>query len=389
MIVETDLLQQRFKETRKWSQRICQPLQTEDFVVQPIDFVSPPKWHLAHTTWFFEEFVLKNSREDYQVFDEQFSFLFNSYYESVGEHWIRSNRGNLSRPSVNQIKAYRQYVNQAMENLFKDEISREVRTVIEIGINHEQQHQELLLTDIKYILGNNPLFPVYDEAFEENPLQNFKSNWISVEEGIYEIGVPAKSQEFSYDNERDRHKVYLQDYSISNKLVTNREYLEFMKDGGYNQVLCWHSDAQAWLEQNQIQKPLYWYKIKDEWHQYTLAGLEKLDLDAPLSHISYYEAFAFAQWKGCRLPTEAEWEVAQEKFEWGSRWEFTESAYLPYPNYRKPEGAIGEYNGKFMVNQKVLRGASVATPKHHSRPTYRNFFHPDMRWQFFGIRLAK
>lgn len=389
MLIKTDILKEKFIKTRKHSEWICKFLAVEDFVVQPIDFVSPPKWHLAHTTWFFEEFVLKKNKDNYQLFDENFAYLFNSYYESVGNHWIRSDRGNLSRPSVQRIKEYRNYVTQAVEDFFKTDISEELLKIIEIGINHEQQHQELLLTDIKYILGNNPLFPVYNKDFKENPIQDFPQKWITVEEGVYEIGLEKNAEGFRYDNEMGKHKVYLQEYTISNKLITNEEYLKFMNSGGYENVLLWHSDAWAWLEKTKIKKPLYWYKIKGEWFQYTLSGIQKLDLKAPLAHISYYEAFAFAQWKGMRLPTEAEWEIAQDKFEWGSRWEYTESAYLPYPNYEKPKGAIGEYNGKFMVNQKALRGASVATSENHSRPTYRNFFHPNMRWQFFGIRLVK
>ena len=389
MLTKTNILKEQFISTREHSEWICQFLEVEDFVVQPIDFVSPPKWHLAHTTWFFEEFLLKDNKENYQVFDPDFAYLFNSYYESVGNHWIRSDRGNLSRPSVQRIREYRYYVTAAVKDFLKEEIPEKLQTILEIGINHEQQHQELLLTDIKYILGNNPLFPAYNKSFQENIIQDYSSEWIKIEEGIYEIGLDINSSGFRYDNEMGKHKVYLEEYFISNKLVTNEEYLEFMNSGGYENVLLWHSDAWAWLEKTKINKPLYWYKIKGEWHQYTLSGLQKLDLKAPLSHISYYEAFAFAQWKGMRLPTEAEWETAQHKFDWGRRWEYTESAYVPYPNYKKPVGAIGEYNGKFMVNQKVLRGASVATSENHSRSTYRNFFHPNMRWQFFGIRLAK
>lgn len=389
MLTEIDSLLKQFSKTRAHSEKLCEPLAVEDFVVQPIDFVSPPKWHLAHTTWFFEEFVLKNHKDGYRLFDKDFAFLFNSYYESVGNHWIRSDRGNLSRPTVEKIKEYRHYVTKAMGEFMEAGISEELQRVVEIGINHEQQHQELLLTDIKYILGNNPLFPVYDKGFVDNPMEAQKQNWISIKEGVYEIGLTPDSPGFRYDNEMGRHKVYLNDYRISNRLVTNGEYLEFMKDKGYEQVLLWHSDGWGWLEKTGVKAPLYWYNVNGEWHQYTLSGLEKLNLDAPVSHVSYYETYAFAQWKGMRLPTEAEWEVAQDKFDWGSRWEYTESAYVPYPGYQRPEGAIGEYNAKFMVNQKVLRGASVATSEGHSRPTYRNFFHPPMRWQFFGIRLAK
>lgn len=390
MSVTISDIKKQFLETRHHTENICRPLTIEDYVVQPIDFVSPPKWHLAHTTWFFEEFVLKNNIKNYQLFDKDYAFLFNSYYQSVGKMVFRANRGNLSRPSVERILAYRQHVTQAMINFFEEANPTEkLLKIIEIGIYHEQQHQELLLTDIKYILGNNPLFPIYDESFIENPVQDFKQDWISIQEGVYEIGLKRGEAGFRYDNEMGRHKVYLNDYKISNKLVTNGEYLEFIEDNGYSQVLLWHSDAWAWLEETDIKSPLYWHKIEGQWFQYTLAGLKKLNLKAPLSHLSYYEAFAFAQWKKLRLPTEAEWEIAESKFDWGSRWEWTESAYLPYPDYRKPEGAIGEYNGKFMVNQKVLKGSSVGTSKNHSRPTYRNFFHPPMRWQFMGLRLAQ
>lgn len=382
-------LQEQFIKTRKYSEALCRPLEIEDFVVQPIGFVSPPKWHLAHTTWYFEQFILKDNKPEYELFDPVFLFLFNSYYESAGEHWVRTERGNLSRPTVQKIKAYRTHVTEAINDFFEEGIPEELLPIVEIGINHEQQHQELLLMDIKYIFGNNPLFPVYDVSFDENPTQKNKQSWIAMQEGVYDIGLDPDSDGFRYDNEMGQHKVYLQDYKIANKLVTNGDYLEFMKNDGYNQVLLWHSDGWDWLQETGIKKPLYWYKKEGRWYEYTLSGLKPLNLEVPLMHISYYEAFAYAQWKGLRLPTEAEWEAAQGKFDWGSRWEWTESAYLPYPGYKKPEGTIGEYNGKFMANQKVLRGGCVATPKGHSRPTYRNFFHPPMRWQYSGIRLAQ
>ncbi|WP_304156369.1 ergothioneine biosynthesis protein EgtB [Mesonia mobilis] len=378
-----------FLETRKLTEQICEPLETEDFVVQPVEFVSPPKWHLGHTTWFFEEFILKKHQENYQIFDEQFAYVFNSYYESVGEKVVRTNRGNLSRPTVNRIYEYRKYVTEALVEFLNDnEISQELEEVLEIGIHHEKQHQELLLTDIKYILGNNPLLPAYLKSFDENRIEKHSHQWLSIEKGVYEIGKPEDG-EFCYDNEKGRHKVYVNEFFISNKLVTNAEYLEFMNAGGYQDVLLWHAEAWDWISSEEIKAPQYWHLIDGSWYQYTLSGLKLLDPDAPLAHISYYEAFAFAQWKDMRLPTEAEWEIAQEKFDWGQRWEWTESAYSPYPNYKKPEGALGEYNGKFMVNQKVLRGGSVATSPKHTRCTYRNFFHPNLRWQFTGIRLAK
>ena len=274
-----------------------------------------------------------------------------------------------------------------LELLEKEELSEEALGVIEIGCHHEKQHQELLYTDIKYILGNNPLQPKYNDEFKENPIQDFSEEWIQISEGVYEIG--HKTDDFCYDNEQGVHKKYLNDFSISNKLITNGQYIEFMEAGGYENVLLWHAEAWEWLDQNEINAPFYWHKIDGKWHQYTLNGLQELNLKAPVTHVSYYEAFAYSQWKGMRLPTEEEWEVAQENFEWGSRWEWTESSYSPYPNYHKPEGALGEYNGKFMVNQKVLRGASVATSSNHTRYTYRNFFHPHLRWQFTGFRLVK
>lgn len=388
MISKDDLFS-LFIETRADTELICSFLETEDYVVQPIVDVSPPKWHLGHTTWFFEEFVLKKYQKDYMLFDEHSAYVFNSYYESVGDKVVRTDRGNLSRPTVAWVYKYRNYVTKALSGFFKDNetLSDEILAVIEIGCHHEKQHQELLYTDIKYILGNNPLLPKYNDEFEENPIRNFKQEWIKISEGIYEIG--HKGNSFCYDNELGLHKTYLNNFEISNKLITNAEYLEFMEAGGYEDVLLWHAEAWDWVNNHAIRAPFYWHKIKGEWHQYTLQGLKKLNHSAPLTHVSYYEAFAFAQWKGLRLPTEFEWEIAQKHFDWGSRWEWTESAYSPYPNYQKADGALGEYNGKFMVNQKVLRGGSVATSKNHTRATYRNFFHPHLRWQFTGVRLAK
>ena len=387
-MITKEKLFQLFKDTRAQTEKICAPLEIEDYVVQPIVDVSPPKWHLGHTTWFFEEFVLKKYQKEYQLFDEHSAFVFNSYYESVGDKVVRTDRGNLSRPTVAWIYKYRSYVTNAISQFFEsnETFSEEILNVLEIGCHHEKQHQELLLTDIKYILGNNPLLPRYSE-FEENPIQNFDQEWIKISEGIYEIGYQGDS--FFYDNEIGSHKVLLNEFEISNKLVTNKDYLEFIEAGGYKDVLLWHAEAWDWINSNNILVPSYWHKVNDEWQQYTLQGLEPLNLNAPLSHISYYEAFAYAQWKELRLPTEFEWEVAQSKFDWGSRWEWTESAYSPYPNYKKADGALGEYNGKFMVNQKVLRGGSVATSEEHTRPTYRNFFHPHLKWQFTGVRLAK
>lgn len=378
-----------FTVTRSHTEWICSFLETEDHVVQPVVDVSPPKWHLGHTTWFFEEFVLSQFSE-YETFDDHFSYVFNSYYESVGDRVLRPNRGNLTRPTVQEVLEYRKYVTEHLVAILErgEDLSEKLLQVVELGIHHEKQHQELLYTDIKYILGTNPLFPKYNDEFEENPLQDLPQKWIKLEEGIYEIGH-QKAGEFCYDNELGRHKVYLQVFEISNRLVTNEEYLEFLEDGGYEQVLLWHSEAWDWIQQNKINSPLYWHRINGVWHQYTMKGLVKINPQSPVTHISYYEAFAFAEWKQMRLPTEFEWEASQHLFDWGSRWEWTGSAYLPYPGYSRAEGALGEYNGKFMINQKVLRGCSVATSPQHIRPTYRNFFHPHLRWQFTGIRLVK
>ncbi|MEZ0007702.1 ergothioneine biosynthesis protein EgtB [Flavobacterium sp. 28YEA47A] len=379
-------LSDRYNSIRKHTEHLCTTLKTEDFVPQPADFVSPPKWHLAHTTWFFEQFILKEHLPDYKIFDDDFSFLFNSYYNFVGKRVFRANRGNITRPSVQEVFEYRSYIDMHMQILLQLK-SEELKDLIELGLNHEQQHQELLLTDIKYILGNNPIFPIYDENIDWEKQENEESGFVKLDEGIYEIGFEGEG--FSFDNEHGRHKVYLHDFEISKSLVTNAEYLEFIIDGGYKNFDYWLDEGWSWITENKIGAPLYWHKIDGVWHQYTVSGLEEINPDAILTHISFYEAAAYAAWKKMRLPTEFEWEAAADKFNWGKRWEWTNSAYLPYPYFKKPEGAIGEYNGKFMVNQMVLRGASCATSPHHSRKTYRNFFHAHERWQFNGIRLAK
>jgi ergothioneine biosynthesis protein EgtB len=381
-------LVEEYLQIRKYSEQICEPLQTEDYVVQPIVDVSPPKWHLGHTTWFFETFILKPFSVNYQVYNDEYNFVFNSYYETVGNRVIRTDRGNLSRPSVNEIYQYRAYVDEAMVKFLDGTLADEVKELLILGFNHEQQHQELLLTDIKYILGNNPLFPVYSKnQTEVLAVNETQTVFVNIPEGVYEIGYDGK--DFSFDNELNRHKVYLHDFSISKTLVNNAEFIEFINAGGYENFNFWHAEGWDWVKNNNISAPMYWHLIDGKWFNYTLGGLLPIDLTAPASHISYYEAYAFASWKGMRLPTEFEWEIAAEHFNWGERWEWTESAYLPYPGFSKAPGAIGEYNGKFMVNQKVLRGASIATPKNHSRITYRNFFHPHLRWQYTGIRLVK
>lgn len=386
-MILTDSLLAHFEETRTYTETLCRPLEIEDYVVQPIADVSPPKWHLGHSTWFFEEFILKPHLSGYRVFDDDFSFVFNSYYEAVGKRVVRSDRGNLSRPSVEKIYDYRHHVTKAVLQLYANPQTDALHHLLEIGIHHEKQHQELLLTDIKYILGHNPLLPVYSTGFKEFGAQEHPQDWISVEQGLYEIG--HKGSSFCFDNELAVHKVYLNAYRISNTLVTNGDFMAFIQAGGYGSFKYWHSEGWDWVKNNAIDAPMYWHSIDGKWHHYTLGGLMAVDPRVPVTHISYFEAFAFAQWSGARLPTEFEWEVAQGYFPWGERWEWTESAYLPYPGYSKAPGALGEYNGKFMVNQKVLRGASVATPTNHSRHTYRNFFHPHLRWQYTGLRLAK
>jgi ergothioneine biosynthesis protein EgtB len=382
-------LLKKYNAVRTYSEEICKPLKTEDYVVQPIVDVSPPKWHIGHTTWFFETFILKPNMQHYVEYDQQYNYVFNSYYETVGARVIRTDRGNLSRPTVEDIYKFRRFVDIAMNEFLKNEISKELKELIELGLNHEQQHQELLLTDIKYILGNNPLFPLYKPASEkkESTVQKNESEFIKIAKGIYEVGYAG--DEFCFDNEMKRHEVLLQDFAIANNLVTNGEFMEFMNAGGYKNFNYWHAEGWDWVKNNNINSPLYWHLIDGDWYNYTLHGLEKIDMNEALCHVSFYEASAYSSWKEMRLPTEFEWEIAAQQFDWGKRWEWTESAYLPYPGFTKAPGAIGEYNGKFMVNQKVLRGASEATPPGHSRITYRNFFHPHLRWQFTGIRLAR
>ncbi|MVN22798.1 ergothioneine biosynthesis protein EgtB [Mucilaginibacter arboris] len=380
-------LLQVYEAVRQRSEQICQPLQTEDYVVQPIPDVSPPKWHLGHTSWFFETFILKPNIIGYKEFNPEYNYVFNSYYEAVGARVIRTNRGNLSRPTVQDVYAYRDYVDTAMEGLLSGPVSAELQELLTLGFYHEEQHQELLWTDIKYILGHNPLFPAYAEHFPQGEKLTGDTVFIPVKSGLYHIGHEGEG--FYFDNELGRHTVFLHDFAISSSPVTNAEYLEFMEDGGYQNFRFWHAEAWDWVKNNQIKAPLYWYQIHNQWFNYTLGGLKLVDAAEPVCHVSFYEAAAFASWKGLRLPTEFEWEVAAKNFNWGRRWEWTNSAYLPYPGFITAPGAIGEYNGKFMVNQMVLRGASDVTSPNHSRCTYRNFFHPHLRWQYTGIRLAR
>ena len=405
-----DLLNQRFLKIRELSLKICEPLEVEDYVAQPVTDVSPPKWHLAHTTWFFENFILVPHFKGYKLYNDHFPYLFNSYYVTAGDRWTRAQRGDLTRPTVADIISYRKYVDQAILSfLDKQHVSDDLLYIFEIGFQHEQQHQELLLYDIKYILGHNPTFPSYLD-FELSLNESLAPSWLGVESDNYPIG--HTSEDFCFDNELGAHQVFLESFEIRDTLVTNQEYLEFMNSDGYKKSTLWLSEGFDWITENRISCPMYWNFIEGEWFQYGLSGIRKMDMNEPVSHVSFYEADAFARWKGSRLPTEFEWEVASRKYgaeisntsnfvdDWslapralrsqffGNLWEWTESAYRPYPRYKAADGTLGEYNGKFMINTMVLRGGSYGTSRDHIRYSYRNFFHPHLQWMFSGIRLA-
>ena len=379
----------RYAAVRDRTERLAAPLSPEDQTIQSMPDASPTKWHRAHMTWFFETFLLLPYQPGYRRFREEFGFLFNSYYEAAGPRHARPKRGMLTRPSAAEVGAYRAHVDAAMARLLRDPPA-EALPLIELGLQHEQQHQELLLTDILHALSQNPLLPAYDADWRDPAAAPGLARLIPGPEGVQQIGSGGES--FAFDNETPRHKVWLDPYRIADRLVTNGEWLEFIADGGYRSPMLWMSEGWAACQAEDWQSPLHWHRREGAWFQYGLAGLQPLDPDAPVRHISWYEAEAFARWAERRLPTEAEWEAASGlpgfRDAEGIGWQWTGSAYRPYPGFRPWEGAVGEYNGKFMINQMILRGGSMATPPGHSRATYRNFFPPTARWQFTGLRLA-
>jgi len=381
-----------FRIVRGETERRAAPLSDEDQQVQSMADASPTKWHRAHTTWFFEQFLLKPHAPDYREFDQRFAFLFNSYYVAAGPRHARPERGMITRPSSAEVAAYRAHVDQAVERLLHSADETKLATIIpliELGLHHEQQHQELLWTDILHAFAQNPTHPAYDPSWQA-PASAGGDDDARIPSGIRSIGFDGDG--FCFDNEQPAHQVLLQQAVIARRLVTNREWLEFIADGGYRAHDLWLSDGWAELEAEGWQAPGYWHNIDGAWFSLTLAGLKPVDPAAPVLHVSYYEADAFARWAGKHLPSEAEWEVTARAGlltdAFGVAWQWTRSAYLPYPAYRAPDGAIGEYNGKFMINQMVLRGSSLATPAGHARASYRNFFHPPARWQFSGVRLV-
>jgi len=365
-------------------------LERDDYQVQSAEFVSPPKWHLAHTTWFFETFILNRFIPEYASLEPRYGEIFNSYYRSFGKFHERPRRGNLSRPTLEAVLAYRTHVDAAITelvNIFPEDA--EIARLIELGINHEEQHQELLFMDIQHIFYMNPLRPVYRVTSSPPVTLESKIGWIEIPQGLHRIG--ATEEIFAFDNERPAHDVQIGSVAIASRPITNAEYLEFMADGGYDDPLIWLAEGWDIAKAESWRAPLYWESDGSSWWHFSLGGMTQIDPHAPVSHVSYYEALAFAHWRGQRLATEYEWEVAAQKcdLKCGSVWEWTQSPYTPYPGYRVVRDALGEYNGKFMVNQMTLKGGSQYTPPGHGRPTYRNFYHPQMRWQFAGIRLLE
>ncbi len=406
-------LRSRYARIRAHSFNLTKPLSDEDCCVQSMPEASPVKWHLAHTTWFFETFVLEKYEKPFAPFLPAFRMLFNSYYNGVGEKHPRPQRGLLTRPALHEVLLYRKKVNQRMEKIFAQfGDDHAFRALVDLGLHHEQQHQELILTDVKHLLSLNPLKPAFREREEEDSPAPGGIEWLAFKGGLVEIGHGGDG--FCFDNESPRHKHYLNSYSLASRLVTNGEFLEFIADGGYHDPRLWLSEGWDWVQANKIRHPIYWAQDDERWSEFTLGGKRPLQPAVPAVHISYFEADAYSRWAGVRLPSEAEWENAacaheaedesdrhdrlhprpaknaaslQQMF--GDAWQWTQTSYAPYPGYLWPEGALGEYNGKFMVNQYVLRGSSCLTPGGHSRATYRNFFPATARWQVSGIRLAK
>ncbi|MDN4523118.1 ergothioneine biosynthesis protein EgtB [Fictibacillus fluitans] len=416
--IDQQKLVNEYAAVRSFTEKVVKPLNPEDFIIQSMEDASPPKWHLAHTTWFFERFLLKGYLADYNEFNIQFDYLFNSYYETAGPFHPRIERGLITRPSVEEVFGYRKHVDHYIKELLTsgrmDDQGEEIKSLIEIGLNHEQQHQELLLTDIKYNLSRNPLLPAYQtREKKETEREPEPVTYIEIEGGLIETGNNGES--FCFDNEKPVHKVWLNSYRLASRPVTNAEYCAFIDDGGYSKPQYWLSDGWSTVCKNKWEAPLYWFKRKEGWCTFTLAGEQRLHPNEPVCHVSFYEADAFARWSGKRLPTEEEWEYAcctqniegnladtgrfhpqtaqrtDEPFLqiFGDVWEWTKSPYVSYPGNKPYEGTLGEYNAKFMCNQMVLRGGSCATPSSHIRPTYRNFFQPEKRWQFSGFRLAE
>jgi len=384
-------LRDRFSAIRAVSLALAAPLSPEDCTVQSMPDASPVKWHLAHTTWFFETFILECFEPDFRPFDPAFRVLFNSYYNGIGAKHPRAQRGLITRPPLDVVIAYRRNVDNRISSLLEHDPPSELSDLIGLGLNHEQQHQELILTDIKHLLSCNPLLPAYGASAPAGAAQP-RSSWRSFPGGVVEIG--HDSQGFCFDNETPRHREYLQPFSLAGSLVTNSEYQNFIESGGYTNPVHWLSDGWDWVGAHGVTHPLYWSRSGDSWTEFSLRGRQPLNPSAPVLNLSYYEADAFARWAGARLPTEAEWEHAAVQAPdlphlFGTAWQWTSSAYAPYPGFAAASGAVGEYNGKFMVNQYVLRGSSFATPDGHSRLTYRNFFPASARWQFTGIRLAR
>ena len=400
-------LSERFSQIRRYTEELLCRLSPEDACVQSMPDASPAKWHAAHTSWFFETFVLKEYETNYTAFQDSYEALFNSYYNTIGQQFARPRRGLITRPDLTTIKNYRENIDERVLNIINKSSDPKVNHLLELGLNHEQQHQELIVMDIKHLFSINPTNPIFcDEKSPSYPKSI--SRWIEFEGGLFEFGHDSTS--FHFDNEAPMHRRFLENYRMHSQLVTNGEFLSFIDDKGYEDPLLWLSDGWAWVQEEQIKRPLYWTYQDEAWFEFTLSGLVPLVVDHPICHINYYEATAYANWANARLPTEFEWELAASsqilssqpiRFHaapgagennlddlHGSVWQWTSSSYLPYPRYSPSPGAIGEYNGKFMSNQNVLRGSSCCTPKNHSRNTYRNFFYPRQRWAFSGLRLA-